>query len=86
MTPVTSFHEQPVPQGISEYINDRFVDDYLTEIMPYADASGKLFWHVDVTHNNTIYHLRFNEQGVLVESVVEPVGYPGDDVEIGEGD
>ena len=86
MTPFKSSHEQPVPQGISEYINDRFVDDYLTEIKPYADASDKLFWHVDVTHNNTIYHLRFNEQGEFVESVVEPVGYPGDDVEIGEGD
>ena len=82
--------EQPtqptMPSGINAYIRAHFKDDYLTDIRPYTSNQGHTYWFVDVTHDSTVYHLRFNSEGRLVEQDVDPISYPGDDVEIGEAD
>lgn len=75
-----------VPFGINEYVRTHFKDDYLTEIRPFVNKSGCTEWFVDVTHDSTIYHLRFNTDGNLIEQEVDPIAFPGEDVEIGEAD
>lgn len=83
----TKSQEQPVvPSGINEYIRKNFKDDFLTEIRPFTDKSGQIAWFVDVTHDSTVYHLRFNNEGLLLEQNADSIGFPGDDVEIGEAD
>jgi hypothetical protein len=82
----TSKLTEQVPSGINQYINENFKDDYLTDIRPIATSKGETLWVVDVTHNNCLYHLQFNAKGELKEKDIEPVPYPGDDLEIGEGD
>ncbi|MEY3342889.1 MAG: hypothetical protein RL090_573 [Bacteroidota bacterium] len=77
---------EQVPAGVSHYINENFKDDFLTDIRPVSDKKGEVNWIVDVTHNSCLYHLRFNGNGELMEKDIEPVPYPGDDLEIGEGD
>ncbi|MFN5323658.1 MAG: hypothetical protein ACK5C5_01960 [Bacteroidota bacterium] len=75
-----------VPQGINDYIKDCFNDDFLTDIKPVIDAKGQTSWLVDVTHNSLVYHLRFNQMGALVDSQTEAISFPGDEIELGEGD
>lgn len=83
----TKSQQQPsVPSGINEYIRTHFKDDYLTNIRPFTDKSGQTAWFVDVTHDSTVYHLRFDKDGHLIEQVADAIGYPGEDVEIGEAD
>ena len=77
---------EQVPAGINQYINENFKDDFLTDIRPVSDKKGEVNWIVDVTHNGCLYHLRFNGNGELMEKDIEAVPYPGDDLEIGEGD
>lgn len=77
---------ESVPSGINLYIQENFKDDFLTDIRPITSSKGETFWLVDVTHNNNLFHLRFNHDGELMEKDVEPVPYPGDDLEIGDGD
>jgi len=81
-----SENQTVVPLGINEYIRTNFKDDFLTEIRPFTDKSGHVAWFVDVTHDSTVFHLRFNNDGLLMEQREDPIGYPGEDVEIGEAD
>lgn len=75
-----------LPADINTYIKNAFVDDYLTEIRPYTDHHGNLSWFVDVTHNGSVYHLRFNAAGLLIDKDIETISFPGEDAEMGEGD
>jgi hypothetical protein len=76
----------PIPAGISEYIKQNFREDYLTEITSAKDAKGIEFFYVDVTHEDNIFHLKFNGNGELIQKEVEPVRYPDDEVELGTAD
>ena len=76
----------PIPAGISEYIKQNFREDYLTDIKSVKDAKGAEFFYVDVTHEENIYHLKFNDNGELILKDVESVRYPDDEVELGNAD
>lgn len=76
----------PIPAGISEYIKQNFREDYLTDIKSVKDARGIEFFYVDVTHEDNIFHLKFNGHGELIQKEVESVRYPDDEVELGTAD
>ncbi len=69
-----------VPPAISEYINDKFRDNFLTEIKTIESKDGHLHYHVDVTHDNTMHHLKFNSDGLLIGKDLEPIS------ELNDGD
>ena len=75
-----------IPIRISEYIKQNFREDYLTEIKHVKDSKGIGFYYVDVTHEDNIYHLKFNESGELIQKEIESVIYPDDEIEIGNVD
>ena len=78
--------EKTVPQGVNHYIQTHFQDDFLTDIRPVEDAHGTCFWYVDITHNGSVYHLRFSHDGFLIDKDIETISYPGEEVDEGEGD
>jgi hypothetical protein len=81
-----SHKTHPIPAGISEYINQNFREDYLTDIQLVKDDKGIGFYYVDITHEDNIYHLKFNESGELIQKEIESVKYPDDEIEIGNVD
>ncbi len=73
----------PIPAGISEYIKNHFRDDYLTDIRTVTGNSGDTSYFVDVTHDKSLFHLKFDSQGKLVLQETEPILDLDDDEEIG---
>jgi len=56
-----------LPFKISEYIQDRFREDFLFEVKDVKSIKGQLNYFVEVTKDDYIHSLQFNEQGNLVE-------------------
>ncbi len=75
-----------IPNGISEYIRENFSEDFLTEIKSVKDNKGVEFFYVDVTHEENIFHLKFNSRGELIQKEIESVRFPDDEIEIGNVD
>jgi hypothetical protein len=78
--------KNPIPAGISEYIRDHFRDDYLTEVRTVKNKAGDLFYFVDVTHDQNLFHLKFDAHGRLVLQETEPILQLDDEEEIGNVD
>ena len=85
MNPVI-IHQQPVPKRINDFLLKYFKEDYMSNIRPYSDRKGILSWYVDVSHNSSIYHLRFSDEGLLLEHNKEDILKNTDDLELGIGD
>lgn len=81
-----SSKQSAIPAGISSYINEKFHDDFLTEIKMVKDKSGKGYYYVDVTHNDNVFHLTFDGSGKLLKQEIEPILSPDDELEIGNVD
>lgn len=62
-----------IPAAISEYIKRFFDKEFLTEIKTSKDKKGMIFYHVNVSQDNTLYHLKFNTEGILVQKDSEPL-------------
>jgi hypothetical protein len=75
-----------IPGGISEYIRNNFREDYLTDIESIKNSDGIEFFYVDVTHEDNVYHLKFNSRGELIQKEIESVRFPDDEVELGSVD
>ncbi len=76
----------PIPAGISEYIKQNFREDYLTDVKSVKDGRGIEYYYIDVTHEDNVYHLKFNASGELIQKEIESVRYPDDEIEIGNAD
>jgi hypothetical protein len=68
-----------IPYEISDYINKRFTEEFLSDIKKVNDHHGQVFYNVDISHENTLYHLIFNSKGILVKEDMEPLLESGDD-------
>ncbi|PBQ30553.1 hypothetical protein CNR22_01795 [Sphingobacteriaceae bacterium] len=62
-----------IPSPISDYIKNNFREDFLTEIHTLKDKNGKTFYRVDISHDNTLHHLKFDTQGTLILQEAEPL-------------
>lgn len=56
-----------LPLKASAYIQDHFREDFLFEVKEVKMIKGQLNYFVEVTKDDYIHSLRFNEQGNLVE-------------------
>lgn len=60
-----------LPYGISTYIQDRFRDDFLCEVKAVKKVKGHPQYSLEVTKDDQIYLLEFNEAGKLLQEEAE---------------
>lgn len=65
-----------IPNKISEYIDENFEGGFLSDITSYKDKNGKTFYNVEISHGNSLYHMKFNSNGVLISRTAEPLMEP----------
>jgi len=58
---------QKLPYRISEYINDHFQEDFLFEVKDARQLKGHWYYTIEVTKDNYIHILNFNEHGELIK-------------------
>lgn len=59
--------EQKIPFAISEYIRDHFKEDFLFYVKDIRAVHGHQVYTVEVSKDNYIHQLKFNEDGTLVD-------------------
>lgn len=64
---------EALPLGISEYLKEHFREDFLTETKKTINKAGKVTYNVQVSSQNSLYHLKFNSKGILIEKEMEPI-------------
>jgi hypothetical protein len=62
-----------IPASISQYIRRYFDKELLTEIKISQNNDGAVHYLVNISQDNTLYHLKFNSEGVLVQKESEPL-------------
>jgi hypothetical protein len=63
--------DQEIPLGISSYIGDHFKEDFLFEVKGVKQIKGHSIYTVEVSKDDYIHTLRFNEDGTLIEEKAE---------------
>jgi len=63
-------HHQ-LPAKASEYITKHFPGSFLCEVTHYKDVHGHLCYRVEISQDEQIYHLKFNEHGGLITRTAE---------------
>ena len=58
---------QKLPVKISDYITDHFREDFLFEVRDVKRIGGQLYYIMEVSKDNYITTLKFNEEGDLVQ-------------------
>jgi hypothetical protein len=56
-----------IPYKISEYIQDHFMEDFLFAVKDVKQIKGATVYTVEVTKDDYIHTLTFNEAGNLIE-------------------
>lgn len=65
---------EQIPYEINEYIkNKHFDEEMLTEIKKHIDSKGQTIYNVEISHDETLYKLQFNAEGVLMKQESEPL-------------
>jgi hypothetical protein len=59
-------HTQKIPHGVSDYIRNRFREDFLFEVKEAREVNGHLQYRVEVTKDDYLHSLKFNEKGALL--------------------
>jgi hypothetical protein len=68
--------EKRIPFGISEYIKDHFREDFLFHVKEVKEVNGHPVYVVEVTKDDYVHTLRFNEEGTLLKEDAEQVFPP----------
>jgi hypothetical protein len=77
--------ERRIPIGISDYINDHFKEDFLFEVKDIREIQGHSIYSVEVSKDDYIHKLKFDEHGTLVKEESEQA-FPPDIHEEQTGD
>lgn len=56
-----------IPHRMSEYIKEHFREDFLFEVKDVRQRNGHWYYTVEVTKDNYIHTLKFNEDGELMK-------------------
>lgn len=64
---------QKLPHKISLYITQHFPEGYLADIKTIEGEDGQISYKIDVNEYEDVYHLEFNEEGILIKHVSEPL-------------
>lgn len=58
---------EKVPYKISEYIRNTFREDFLCSIKSYSGDKGNKFYTAEVTKDDLIHYLKFDDKGNLMK-------------------
>ena len=67
--------ENKLPNKVNEYIRRHFREDFLFTVKNVRRVGPRTHYSIDVTKDDYIYHLKFDERGWLVRKEVE-AAYP----------
>jgi len=56
-----------LPYGISEYIKEHFREDFLFDVKEVTKVKGHTYFTVEVSKDNYIHTLKFNENGDVIK-------------------
>jgi hypothetical protein len=62
---------QALPLKVSEYIQDHFREDFLFEVKDVKKLKGQFHYFVEVTKDDYIHSLQFNEEGKIINEVAD---------------
>lgn len=68
--------KERIPTGISEYIRNHFREDFLFEVKDVIEVQGHSIYKIEVSKDDYIHKLSFNEAGVLLKEDVQPAFPP----------
>lgn len=66
-----------LPYAVTEYIFNRFRNDFLFELKDHRRVDGKGVYDVEVSQDGYIHSLRFDEKGGLINEEADPA-FPAD--------
>lgn len=66
-----------IPYQISDYISNKFRSEFLCDIKSYSNDNGKTFFLAEVSKDDLIHHLKFDENGQLVKEELD-LAFPPD--------
>jgi hypothetical protein len=78
--------DQKLPYRISEYIKDHFREDFLFELKQSKQLKGRWYYIVEITKDNYIHTLRFDEDGNLIKDETDEAFPPDGHEDQGFGD
>lgn len=61
-----------LPHEVFTYIRDHFLDGHLVNVKTTKDEHGHLQFHVEVSENDVVHHLEYNEEGGLTKRWSDP--------------
>jgi len=73
----SSIKNRKIPYAISEYVRKNFTEDFLFEVKDFRKVKGQWEYTVEVTKDDVIHTLRFDEQGVLLKEETD-LAFPPD--------
>jgi hypothetical protein len=71
---------QKLPSQIIDYVNDHFREDFLLEVKEVRKTSTGWVYSIEVSKDNFIHKLRFNQNGSIVSGNSEEA-FPADNHE-----
>jgi len=67
-----------IPMKAVEYIKSTFRKEFVFDLKGVRKYKGQQYYLVDVSKDDYIHHLRFNQSGHLVEAVADEA-FPSDE-------
>jgi hypothetical protein len=55
-----------IPLAVSDYVANRFREDFLFDVKEVKQVKGHLYYTIEISKDNYIYTLHFNETGKLI--------------------
>jgi hypothetical protein len=65
--------DQWVSKRIYDYIKEHFSGGLFSGLRKLYDQNRRPFFRIDVDHENTLYHLKFNSKGIMLKADAEPL-------------
>jgi hypothetical protein len=62
---------EKIPYRISDYIQEHFKEDFLFEVKEIKEINGHPLYVIEVSKDDYIHTLRFNEHGTLLSEDAE---------------
>jgi hypothetical protein len=63
--------ERKIPAGISNYVKEHFREDFLFDVKEVKEIQGHSYYVIEVSKDDYIHTLKFNEHGTLLQEDAE---------------
>lgn len=68
-----SIRKTGFPERISVYLKNHFDSPFISDVKRIKDKRGNIFYKVNVSDEDTLYRLRFNQEGAMILKETEPL-------------